>query len=91
MTTERYPNSQAIALYSSKNWNEFEDIIISFAGKIAMTGCSSARLHIIEALYSVIESRSGATNTDHDTERYYRRNLLPMASKLLAQADEAAA
>ena len=82
-------NNAAVSFYNTKAWSDFESILETFAGKVALSGCDDSRLHVIEAVYSVIESRSGEVGSDNDTDRYYRRNLLPLARILLAQARKA--
>jgi hypothetical protein len=82
-------NQSAVNLYAKLLPSEFDKAVYAMAGKIAINGCSHGRLCIVHSMHAAALANSGPKNCDHDTERYWRRNELPLAARLVAIAEQA--
>ena len=82
-------NQSAVNLYANLLPSEFDNAVYAMAGKIAMEGCRHGRLCIVHSMYAAALANSGAEDTDHDTEREWRREELPLAARLVAIAEQA--
>ena len=78
----------AVNFYRSLPVNTLEAKIVEMAGKIAIFGSNDSRRSLAAAILVAVESRSGVDGecTEDWNERYCRREVLPMARRLVAIA-----
>ena len=82
-------NQSAINFYARLLPSEFDKAVYDMAGKITMNGCSHGRLCIVHSMYAAALANAGSEDTDHDTEREWRREELPLAARLVTLAEQA--
>ena len=83
-------NEAAATWFRSMNAAELTTKIINMAGRWALTGTRPGADQIAEAMLAVVTERCGVFGEEgHDTDemcKHYRRELLPMATKLRVMA-----
>ena len=82
-------NQSAVNFYANLLPAEFGKAVYDMAGKIAMDGCRHGRLCIVHSMYAAALLNSGDEDCDHDVEREWRRQELPLAARLVVIAERA--